>query len=97
MITADGIGSGIAILETQQADLPYYLESHVQKVTRSIRMKKKERKTKLKERTRLWKEDNLSGQSGMVAETDARKRRKKKENVQNDQSLQAKKCWKKGK
>ena len=97
MITADGIGSGIALLETQQADLPYYLELHVQKVTRSIRMKKKERKTKLKERTRLWKEDNLSGQFGMVPETDARKRRKKKENVQNDQSLQAKICCKKGK
>ena len=78
MITADGIGIGIALLETQQADLPYYLESHVQKVIRSIRMKKKERKTKLKERTRLWKEDNLSGQSGMVAETDARKEKEEK-------------------
>ena len=43
MITADGIGSGIALLETQQADLPYYLESHVQKVTRNIRMKKTEK------------------------------------------------------
>ena len=48
MITADGIGSGIALLETQQADFAYYLESRVQKVTRSIRMKTKENKTKRK-------------------------------------------------
>ena len=41
-------------------------------------MKKKERKTKLKERTRLWKEDNLSGQSEMVAETDAREKEEKR-------------------
>ena len=42
------VGIGIVLLEAQQADLPNYRESHVQKVTR---MKKKENKT---ERTRVW-------------------------------------------
>ena len=39
-----GIGIGIVLLETQQADLPNYRESHVQKVTRMKKRKKQNRK-----------------------------------------------------
>ena len=39
-----GIGIGIVLLEAQQADLPYYRESHVQEVTRMKKERKQNRK-----------------------------------------------------
>ena len=44
ILSTIGIGIGIVLLEAQQADLPNYRESHVQKVTRMKKRKKQNRK-----------------------------------------------------